>query len=177
MKLLLHVCCAPCLTACLEGLQDSGITPGIFWYNPNIHPMTEYNSRRESLLALLFEKKLDFIDCNEYGLRDFISGIYGDKYYENNRCEKCYDMRLEETAFAAIKNNYDCFSTTLLTSPHQNHELIRKTGLECAERAGVDFYYRDFRPWFREGQKKAKISGRYMQKYCGCIFSEEERFS
>ena len=175
MKLLLHTCCAPCLTTCILGLEEENLRPGIFWYNPNIHPFTEYQSRCDSLVAFIREERLDLIMEDEYGLRSFIQGFCEAKDFDEMRCDFCYKTRLERSACQAAKNNYQAFSSSLLCSPYQNHDLIRQIAEECAIKYGVDFFYRDFRPWFREGQKKARAQGSYMQKYCGCIFSEEER--
>jgi len=177
MKLLLHACCAPCLTGFIPGLNDEKIRPDLFWYNPNIHPVTEYNSRKESLIACAYEEKLELLTEDFYGLREFLEEAYNkNECWPEKRCPVCYRMRLEKTAAAARNGEYDAFSTTLLVSPHQNHDLIKKIGDECAADFGIDFFYRDFRLLFREGQRKARNKGRYMQKYCGCIFSEEERF-
>ncbi|MDR0732114.1 MAG: epoxyqueuosine reductase QueH [Treponema sp.] len=180
MKLLLHTCCAPCSTGCLETLED--IKPVLFWYNPNIHPLTEYRSRRDCLEELAKERGLELLKIDEYGLRLFLKGL--DTPAEGagaepgaGRCAYCYRLRLEKTAETARQQGCDCFSTTLLISPYQRHEAIKKTGEELAARYGVAFFYRDFRPFFRAGQKKARERGFYMQKYCGCIFSEEERYS
>ena len=93
------------------------------------------------------------------------------------RCGYCYDVRFELLAKVAKEEGFDAFSTTLLVSPYQNHELIIKVAEEKAKKYGVDFYYRDFRVGFREGQQIARDLGMYMQKYCGCIFSEEERYA
>ena len=188
MKLLLHSCCAPCSTACIEALKNEvlnkeKITPVLFWYNPNVHPFTEYQSRKDSLVAFALEEKLDLLMEDEYGLRFFLQGMlkepgsrenFDDEF--NLRCNFCYRVRLEKTALLAREKGYDAFSTTLLTSPHQKHDLIRQYGEECSAQYGIDFYYMDFRPWYNEGRKKAREKGRYMQKYCGCIFSEEERY-
>jgi predicted adenine nucleotide alpha hydrolase (AANH) superfamily ATPase len=181
MKLLVHTCCAPCSTVFFEGLaqvkentiNDEIIEPVLFWYNPNIHPFTEYKSRRDSLAAFAQDEKLELIAEDEYGLRKFISALAGNY---DGRCLICYRMRLEKTALMALKKKYDAFSTTLLVSPYQKHDLIQQTGEDCAAQFGIPFFYRDFRSLFREGQKKAREKGRYMQKYCGCIFSEEERY-
>ena len=108
-----------------------------------------------------------------YGLRNFCSNVIDNL---NNRCGYCYYCRLNEVAKEAKKLGYEYFSTTLLISPYQNHELIKKTGEELAKKYGIKFYYEDFRPYFREGQSKARELGLYMQKYCGCVFSEEERY-
>ena len=170
---LLHICCAPCSIRCIETLRAEGIEPVGYWYNPNIHPYTEYRSRKTALqdYAASIGMKLSIND--DYGLRSFVRAIYPDL---EDRCEVCYRLRMEETARRAAEEGYTHFSTTLLISPYQNHELIVRIAEEAAEKHGVSFLYRDFRPFFREGQQKARESELYMQKYCGCVFSEEERY-
>ena len=175
MRLLLHTCCAPCATAVIEALGEERLRPELFWYNPNIHPYTEYQARRDSVSAFARNEVLELIQEDEYGLRRFIR----DEFYTNNngeRCYFCYQIRLQRCAGLAAEKGFEAFSTSLLTSPYQKHELIRQIGEQCAAQYNVEFLYRDFRPWFREGRKKAKTQGSYMQKYCGCIFSEEERY-
>ncbi|MDR3249039.1 MAG: epoxyqueuosine reductase QueH [Treponema sp.] len=174
MKLLLHACCAPCSVACVQSLAGEGLKPALFWYNPNIHPWTEYTIRRDCLTAFAGERGLDLEMEDEYGLRSFIRGVWPSL---TDRCGFCYRLRLEKTAERASRGGFDCFSTSLLISPYQNHELVRAIGEELSDRYGVEFLYRDFRPLFREGQKEAREQGLYMQKYCGCIFSEEERYA
>ena len=174
MKLLLHTCCAPCSIQCVEILRAGDIRPDLFWYNPNIHPYTEYRSRRDTLVKFAGDEGLALKAADEYGLRSFIAGVYGDL---KNRCAYCYRTRLEKTAAFAAEHGYEYFSTTLLISPYQKHDVIRGIGGEAAARYGVQFFYRDFRPGFREGQKQARDRGFYMQKYCGCIFSEEDRYA
>jgi predicted adenine nucleotide alpha hydrolase (AANH) superfamily ATPase len=176
MKLLLHTCCGPCLAGSLAALDGEGISPALFWYNPNIHPWTEYRARRDCLRAFAKGRGLDLIMIDEYGLRPFLRGTGGVFEDRQGRCSFCYRLRLERTAAAAREGAYDCFSSTLLISPYQNHEAVRETGEDLAARYGTGFFYRDFRPFFREGQKYAREQGFYMQKYCGCIFSEEERY-
>lgn len=174
MKVLMHICCAPCSIACIKQLREEGVEPTGFWYNPNIHPMLEYKTRKNTLVEYAKSIDLKLIIQNEYGLRAFIQAIYPDF---NNRCGYCYRVRLEETARAAAENGFTHFTTTLLVSPYQNHELICKTAEEAAAKYGVQFLYRDFRPRFREGQDAAREAGMYMQKYCGCVFSEEDRYT
>jgi predicted adenine nucleotide alpha hydrolase (AANH) superfamily ATPase len=157
----------------VENLRAGDICPDLFWYNPNIHPYTEYRSRRDTLIKFAGDEGLELILEDEYGLRSFIAGVYSNL---ENRCAYCYRTRLERTAAIAAKHGYDYFSTTLLISPYQKHDAIRKIAGETAEKYGVPFFYRDFRPGFRDGQKQARERGFYMQKYCGCIFSEEERY-
>jgi predicted adenine nucleotide alpha hydrolase (AANH) superfamily ATPase len=174
MKLLFHCCCGPCAAGCVESLAAEGIGLKLFWYNPNIHPLGEYQKRRDGLVSLAAAKGMELEILDEYGLRPFIREVYAEGAAD--RCGRCYAMRLEKTASRAAHNGFDGFSTSLLVSPYQNHDAIRAAGEELAERYGVAFLYRDFRPRFREGQAGARSMGLYMQKYCGCIFSEEERY-
>ncbi len=88
----------------------------------------------------------------------------------------CYRLRMQKTAAYAAQNGFTHFTSTLLISPYQQHELLRAEAERAAADWGVQFLYRDFRPLFRYGQDKARELGLYMQKYCGCIFSEEERY-
>lgn len=173
MKLLLHICCAPCSVACIKSLREEKIEPHGFWYNPNIHPFTEYRSRRNTLKEYAEAIGLELTVEDNYGLREFVGSVVGNI---DGRCSYCYDTRLEESAKHAAENGFDVFSTTLLISPYQNHELIKAIAEKKAEKYGIEFLYRDFRPLFRQGQTEAREAGLYMQKYCGCIFSEEERY-
>jgi len=172
-QILLHICCAPCANQCIESLRNEGIEVTGFWYNPNIHPFTEYRSRRNTLreYAKLINMKL--IENDQYGLRMFVQAV-ADRI--DNRCNYCYQVRLEETARVAAEQGMDGFTTSLLISPYQNHEGIIAAGEAAAEKYGVRFEYRDFRPLFRAGQERARELEMYMQKYCGCIFSEEDRY-
>jgi predicted adenine nucleotide alpha hydrolase (AANH) superfamily ATPase len=158
----------------VEALRGEAIRPDLFWFNPNIHPTTEYRARRDALARFAGEEGLGLILEDDYGLRPFIAGLNGN--FEE-RCAYCYRIRLAATASCAAARGYGCFSTTLLISPYQKHDRIREIAEEEAEKHGVQFFYRDFRPCFREGQRRARERGLYMQKYCGCIFSEEERYA
>ena len=173
-KILLHTCCAPCSVKCLEVLSQEGFIPTAFWYNPNIHPWTEYSARKTAFLSYAKELDIQVIVNDSYGLETFIRDIYPD--FSRNRCEYCYKERLRKTAQCALENGYKLFSTTLLISPYQNHEMIKTFGNELADEYSLEFVYRDFRPFFRDGQRRAREIGMYMQKYCGCIFSEKERY-
>ena len=176
MKLLLHACCAPCSIQCVQALADEDLRPTLFWYNHNIHPYTEYRSRLDALQNFSKDKDLSLVIEDEYGLQPFIKAVSVVDAEEGKRCIICYRMRLEKTAIFAAANGYDAFSTSLLISPYQNHELIKAIGEELAAAQGIEFLYRDFRSFFRISQKQAREAGYYMQKYCGCIFSEEERY-
>ena len=173
MKTLLHICCAPCANQPIAVLRTDGIEVAGFWYNPNIHPFTEYRARRNCLRDYAQTIDLTLIEKNDYALRPFIREVAQDI---SRRCGKCYEMRLFETARQAKELGFDSFTSSLFISPYQNHELMRETAERAAAEYGVEFLYRDFRPYFRAGQDKARVLGFYMQKYCGCVFSEEERY-
>ena len=170
---LLHICCAPCSIACIDTLRQEGIEPVGFWYNPNIHPMKEYKMRKNTLVEYAKSIDLKLEIENEYGLRKFIEAVYPNW---DNRCATCYALRFEETARYAAEHGYDRFTSTLFVSPYQNHELMRQICEQMAEKYGVEYLHRDFSPRFREGQDKARELGLYMQNYCGCVFSEEDRY-
>lgn len=172
-KVLLHSCCAPCSVYCIKALRQEGFEPTSLWYNPNIHPFTEYTARRDTLIEYGKTVNIEVKVIEEYGLRNFVKSTI-DRL--DSRCSFCYEIRLRTAAKYAADNGFKFFTTSLLISPYQNHELIKKIGEEMGKEYGVGFLYRDFRTGFREGQNEARETGLYMQKYCGCIFSEEERY-
>jgi len=174
MKLLLHACCAPCSVYVIKYLRNNNIEPTVYWYNPNIHPYTEYKNRKETLEKYSKMINIETIFKDEYGLKEFTKNTAND--IENRCINYCYKIRLENTVKYAKENGYDAFSTTLLVSIYQKHEQIAEIGRQMAEKYGVEFFYHDFREGYREGQKEARELGLYMQKYCGCIYSEEERY-
>ncbi|MBO5349948.1 MAG: epoxyqueuosine reductase QueH [Clostridia bacterium] len=174
MKLLMHTCCAPCSVYCIDSLRAEGIEPTIYWYNPNIHPYMEYKMRRDTLVEYAKSINVNAIFEEEYGLDEFCKNVIQDL---PNRCANyCYKVRMEQTAKYAKEHGYDTITTTLLVSPYQKHEELVTICEEIANKYGLKFLYRDFRIGFREGQAKARKLGLYMQKYCGCIFSEEDRY-
>ncbi len=173
MRTLLHICCAPCANQPIEVLRGDGLEITGFWYNPNIHPYTEYRARRDCLREYARQIDLPVLEKNDYALRPFVRLVAEDL---SNRCGKCYEMRLLETARQAKEGGFDSFTSSLFISPYQNHDLLREVAERASHAYGVEFLYRDFRPYFRAGQDKARELGFYMQKYCGCVFSEEERY-
>ena len=173
MKTLLHTCCAPCANQSIEVLRTDGFEVTAYWYNPHIHPFTEYRARRNCLRDYAATIELPLIERHDYGLRPFVREVAADIA---GRCVKCYEMRLFETAKTAKEQGFDSFTSSLFISPYQNHELMRETAERAAMTYGVEFLYRDFRPYFKAGQEKAREFNFYMQKYCGCVFSEEERY-
>ena len=173
MNTLLHICCAPCANQCIEVLRADHIEVTGFWYNPNIHPFTEYRARRNCLRDYAQAIDLPLLERDDYGLRPFVRQVAEDI---DHRCEKCYEMRLFETARQAKAGGFDSFTSSLFISPYQNHALMQQTAQRAAAEYGVEFLYRDFRPYFKAGQEKARELEMYIQKFCGCIFSEQERY-
>ena len=172
-SVLMHTCCAPCSLSCIDPLRAEGIEPVAFWYNPNIHPWKEYEARRDCLLAYAPTIGMQVIVNEDYGLREFVEHVAGDI---SHRCTYCYHHRLEETARYAAEHGYAAFTSTLLASLYQDHEGIKAAAENYAKQYGVEFLYRDFRPNFRAGNQRARELGFYMQKYCGCVFSEQDRY-
>ena len=173
MKTLLHICCAPCANQCIDVLRSEGAELTGFWYNPNIHPFTEYRARRNCVREYAASVALPLLERDEYALRPFVRAVADNIA---GRCVKCYEFRLFAAAQAAKDGGFDSFTSSLFISPYQNHELMRAVAERAAEEVGIPFLYRDFRPYFRAGQERARELGMYIQKYCGCVFSEEERY-
>ncbi len=173
MKLLLHICCAPCTIYPLEILRkEAGRIEGLF-FNPNIHPYLEYKKRLETLREYATREGLAVEEADDYPIEDFLQKT---SFMGTDRCSYCYEVRLRRTAAQAKKGRFDAFTTTLLFSRYQKHDLIRHTGEAISRDIDVPFYYRDFRVGWEEGNRRSREMEMYRQKYCGCIFSEKERF-
>jgi hypothetical protein len=173
MKILLHICCGPCLIYPLKRLNAQGLKAKGFFYNPNIHPLSEY-SRRKEAVALLGDSLQFEVEYPEYKPSEFSQAI-GSDLSAPQRCMHCWKLRLDRTAAYAKDNGFDAFTSTLLVSPYQSQESLKQLGSDAAKQAGVDFYYEDFRPGFRQAHTEAKNKGIYCQRYCGCSYSEAER--
>ena len=172
--LLLHICCGPCGMAFVKGIADEGFAPAPLWYNPNIHPYKEYENRRASAIKFADAAGLTVRTCGDYGLMEFLENVPWQE--EESKCSWCYRARLEYAAKYAAKWGYGAFSTTLLASPYQDFDAICQIGAKAAQEYGLDFVTTDFRGGYRAAMDEARQTGLYMQKYCGCIFSEEERY-
>ena len=159
---LLHTCCAPCSLSCIDPLRAEGIEPVAFWYNPNIHPWKEYQARRDCLLEYAPTIGMEVRVQEDYGLREFVRHVADDI---DHRCAYCYEH-----------HGFTAFTSTLLARLYQDHEGIVRAAEKYAKQYGVEFLYRDFRPNFRAGNQRARELGFYMQKYCGCVFSEQDRY-
>ncbi len=173
MKLLLHCCCGPCSVMPIKLLRQAGIEPSTFFYNPNIHPYREYKLRRNAFREYMEQERVSFAMLDDYNMEDFLANV---AQVPLARCGYCYSSRLRQTAKFAAEHGFEAISTSLLVSPYQKHELIKLEGEKAAAEYGLSFYYQDFRPYFREGQEIARAAGLYMQGYCGCIYSEKDRY-
>lgn len=173
MKVLLHICCAPCSIMSIKKLKEEGLDITGFWYNPNIHPYMEYRARKDAVRNYTNFINLPMVYKDEYGLDDFCKKVINNL---DSRCKICYGDRLAVVVKYAKEHGYDAFCTSLLYSLYQDHEGLKEVCEELSKAFDIDFYYYDFRPFYKEGQEEAKRLGIYMQKYCGCIFSEEDRY-
>ncbi len=172
-KLLLHICCAPCAIYPLRTLREKNLTVMGFFYPHNIHPYTECLKRKEALQTYSEMIDLKVIYGHGYDLTGFLRNI---AFRETQRCRFCCHDRLRSTALMARRGKFDAFSTTLLYSKHQNHDLIRTIGESVGADVGVPFYYQDFRSGWKEGIEASKRMALYRQSYCGCVFSERDRY-
>lgn len=174
-KILLHTCCAHCLAKLLAGIHEittGPCSPLVHWYNPNIHPLIEYRRRLKATKILCERARLPLVADETYGLLPFLRTVQN---HENpgDRCPRCYALRLDRAAATAAANNCPQFTTTLITSTHQDHALIRAAGEAAAARHHVAFLYRDLRT---ATPPQKLVHSLYKQQYCGCIFSEYDRF-
>lgn len=174
MKLLLHTCCSNCAIYPLEILKEKGFKIILYWHNPNIHPYTEYQLRLDSLKKLEQLLKLDVIYNEDY--REFYKFIRMVSGKEKERCLICYNLRFENTAKKAKDLGISYFTTTLLISPYQNFDNIIKIGQELAGKYKLNFVVEDFRQGFKKSMYVGKALELYKQRYCGCIYSEAERY-
>ncbi|MBN1949515.1 MAG: epoxyqueuosine reductase QueH, partial [Candidatus Cloacimonetes bacterium] len=172
-ELLVHVCCAPCFTAPYFHLREQGFKVTGFWYNHNIHPYQEYRKRLLALQDFAAEEKIPMIYKDEYDLEKFLRQA---AFREEQRCRFCYYDRLEYTAVIAKHGKFDAFTSTLLASKHQQQEEIAAMGEILAAKYDVPFYFQDFREYWRESIDLSKARGLYRQQYCGCIYSERDRY-
>ena len=172
-SLLVHVCCGECVAAILEPLRGMG-TFTLFFHNPNIQPLLEFRRRAKSVQVLAEQERLDAVVDMAYDPKAFLGAVPWDR---PERCLACYRMRLAEAARVAAERGCTAITTTLLVSVHQYHADVRAIGEEEAAARGLSFHYEDWRPLAAHGLQEAKRRSLYRQQYCGCIFSEEERFA
>jgi len=173
LKLLLHICCAPCSIYPVKILQEMDMDIMGFFYRHNIHPFQECMKREETLKQYSESIGLKMIWQKDYQIEKFLQSIV---FREKERCRYCHYDRLKATALVAKKGKFQGFTTTLLYSKFQNHELIKQTGEALAKKYGLKFFYHDFREGWKSGIEESKRLEMYRQQYCGCIYSEKDRY-
>jgi len=179
-KLLLHACCAPCSTACIERLiEDFDIT--VYFYNPNMDSKEEYEKRAEEMkrfLSVAYKDKVGLI-TQDYLPSEYLNAVNGleNQPEGGTRCEKCFYLRLKKTAEYAQENSFDFITTTLTVSPYKNAPLINQVGESVCENSAVKWLYSDFKKanGYLRSIELSKLFGLYRQNYCGCVFSKNER--
>ena len=243
LRILVHVCCAPCFTSVHRSLLADGHEVVGYFYNPNIHPYQEFLKRLHCVERYTALEPVEIIYNKEYDLDKYLVGALQAKYDPteelrtfqktekmnggfqekvqmketlqikltpkadpeagvspstinidglnsrssdkkgihcnsdfNPRCGYCINLRLTKTAKYAGENGFDAFTTTLLESKYQPHEYIKMIGSKLAKKYGIKFHYQDFRAGWKESIRLSKELQLYRQGYCGCIFSEYERF-
>lgn len=173
MKILFHTCCGPCALFPLHQLRLAGHAVTGFFYNHNIHPYQEYVRRRDAATQMADQEAMPLIIRDDYDLEGFLANVAA---APEQRCSYCYASRLEATAQVAATEGFDAFTAALLYSRYQKHDEIKVLGERLAVTYGVAFYYQDFRSGWQEGIKLSREQGLYRQQYCGCIYSEKERY-
>lgn len=171
-SLLLHICCAPCAIVPLQELTQTYNVTG-FFYNPNIHPLKEYLARKEATFRLIDDFHIPML-YGEYPYRDFLAQTLAVSR-TSKRCSICYNIRMKETYSLYISKSFQYCSSTLFFSPYQDHSLIKKEVLEFFSPS--QFIFHDWSVHYKEGMSQAREQGYYRQSYCGCIFSNEDRYS
>ncbi len=172
VPLLLHVCCAPCMTVVQKALSLEGFGITAFFYNPNIHPWKERQRRLETLITYSDSEGIPLEIVEAYPLEENIRMLLE----AENRCYACFEDRLSATAMKTDEMGMSVFSTTLSVSPFQNQEQIRGAGEKAALEVGVEFIYRDFRDLYKDSVRISRENDMYRQPYCGCVFSERDRY-
>ena len=173
MKMLLHICCGVCAVALIKKFRSAGHEVTGYFTNPNIHPYQEFKKRMRAVEVLAEQDKIKVHYEKEYGLKDFLRAVV---FKENERCSICYEIRLQKTAEFAKKHRFDVFTSTLTISPQQDQALIKSIGTEVAKKEGIEFIYEDATDLYAESKESAKKRSLYRQQYCGCIYSEYERY-
>lgn len=172
-RLLLHVCCAPCMTVTEPFLGEQGYESTAFFYNPNIHPWREWKQRLDTLEEWVSRTGTPLVVDRSYPLEENVSMLMR----SDPRCSACFADRLSIAAGKAVECGFDAFSTTLMLSPYADHALLRSAGEEASNRTGVPFAYIDLRHLYGRSVELSRAAGLYRQPYCGCIFSERDRFA
>ncbi|MCK9230339.1 MAG: epoxyqueuosine reductase QueH [Syntrophales bacterium] len=173
MKILLHICCAPCAIYPLRKLRLDGHQVTGYFDNPNIHPLQEYLKRLDTLIEYAEQEGMPLIRADEYDPEAFMRAV---TFREHNRCGACYHLRMSRTARTARREGFEGFTSTLFYSVYQDHDLMKDIAEGCARKEGLCLACHDFREGWREGVSLSRKMGMYRQRYCGCLYSEKERY-
>jgi len=173
-SVLVHCCCAHCAAYTVDHWQQQGYEVNALWYNPNIHPFMEHQHRMEGMKSLAKEANVPLLVTDGYDMVEYFRRVVG---HEAQRCQYCFELRLSKTTDTARQKGFSAFTTTLLISPHQKHELLREIGNKLAEEKGVEFLYADLRKHYSDSRHLTKPFNLYRQQYCGCVYSELERYA
>jgi len=173
-SVLVHSCCAHCAAYTAQYWREQGYEVTTLWYNPNIHPYMEHQHRLEAMQSLAQEINLPLIVTGGYDMINYFRQVVG---HEADRCQYCFRLRLSKTVETAHQMGFSAFTTTLLISPHQKHDLLCEIGNELAEEAGVPFLHADLRKRYSDSRRMTKGLDLYRQQYCGCVYSEWERYA
>jgi predicted adenine nucleotide alpha hydrolase (AANH) superfamily ATPase len=173
MRILLHACCAPCLVHPLDDLRSEGHEITAVFFNPNIHPYAEYLRRLDAFNVYTRQNDVRVINADwREGMEEWLREV---AFRESQRCRICFNLRMDKIARFAEAKGFDAFSTTLLYSRFQKHELLKSVCEAVSDKYGIPFIYRDWRTGWNEGVRRYRKLGLYRQKYCGCVYSEKER--
>ncbi len=191
--ILLHVCCGPCAIAPILRLREQGHAVTALFVNPNIHPLSEYLRRREALILCAEKLEFDILWRDDvWNIQKWLGDVAGKRDKGATRCEYCYTTRLDICAHMLqlakneglqgqsslrIQTPFTAFSSSLLYSRYQDHGQITRVAQKAAAVYDVAFYYDDFRVDWQKGVDLSKEFGLYRQAYCGCVYSEAERYA
>lgn len=173
MNVLLHVCCGPCALYPLRVLREAGHLVTGFFYNHNIHPFQEYERRLSAARLMAEQMQMQLLVRDDYDLEGFLANVAA---APGERCGYCYASRLRVSAQVAAEQDFQAFTSSLLYSRYQRHDDIRTAGEQAGLEHGIPFLYQDFRPGWQEGIRISKELGLYRQQYCGCVYSEKDRY-
>jgi hypothetical protein len=173
-SVLIHACCAHCTAYIVDYWRHQGYELNVLWYNPNIHPFMEHQQRLKAMQTLATELNFELIIENGYDIIRYFRMIVK---HEGQRCRYCFQLRLQKTAENAIKHGYCAFSTSLLISPYQKHDLLQEVSHSIARDMDIEFLYADLRKHYSDSRRMTKPLELYRQQYCGCVYSEWERFA
>ena len=173
-SVLVHCCCAHCAAYTAQYWREQGYEVSALWYNPNIHPYMEHQQRLAAMKSLAREVDLPLVVTESYDIIDYFRQVVG---HESQRCQYCFRLRLLKTAEVARQAGFNAFTTTLLISPHQKHDRLREVGDEVAGETGINFLYADLRKRYSDSRRMTRGLNLYRQQYCGCVYSEWERYA